>query len=149
MKRLFLLSLFFIALTGFKPSTNAFDSFVAQNKGKVILVDFWASWCAPCREELKNLPKFKSKFAGKDVVYAYISIDIDDDKWKKAIVDEGLQNDTHFLRYPTKKSQVLNGQSVKSIPRYMIINKKGELVNADAPSYGKALTKEINKYLEE
>ena len=149
MKRFFLLSLFFIVLTGFKPSTNPFDSFVAQNNGKVILVDFWASWCGPCRQEFKKLPKFKRKFEEKKVVYAYITMDIDADKWKKAIREEGLENDTHFLGSSIRQSQVLNGQSVQAIPRYMIINKKGELVNADAPRYGKALVKEINKYLEE
>ncbi len=135
MRNFIIASFLFLLTTGFTTKNNSFDDFVSQNKGKVILIDFWASWCKPCREELKKLPKFKKKFDGKEIVYAYISMDIDEAKWKEAMAAEGISDNFNLLIRDVKGTQVLKGQQVQAIPRYMIINKKGELVNANAPHY--------------
>lgn len=138
-----------LVLTAFGTESKSLDQVVKENKGKVILIDFWASWCKPCREELKKLPKFKKSFEGKNVVYLYVSLDIDEAKWKQAMEEEGISADYSLISTQAKGSQVLKGQSVQAIPRYMIIDKEGKLVNNNAPRLGKELRKELEKHLAE
>lgn len=149
MKKLFILPFLLFFLTGFTSEPKNLDQIAQENKGKVILVDFWASWCKPCREELKKLPKFKKSFEGKGVVYVYISLDIDEAKWKQAIEEEGISSAYNLISSQAKGSKILKGQTVQAIPRYMIIDKEGKLAEANAPRYGKDLKKLINKYLDE
>ncbi len=61
-------------------------------KGKVVLVDFWASWCLPCRKANKSLVKLYDKYKSKNFEIVGISIDTDKDKWLKAIKKDGLKN---------------------------------------------------------
>lgn len=149
MKKLFILPFLVFFLTGFTSKPNTLDQIAEENKGKVILIDFWASWCKPCREEMKKMPKFKKSFEGKNIVYVYVSLDIDEAKWKQAIEEEGISNAYNFIRSQVKGSKILKGQIVQAIPRYMIINKQGELINNNAPRPGKELRKELEKYLAE
>jgi len=50
--------------------------------GKVVLIDFWATWCGPCREALPHIQKIARKFDGQPLVVLSISLDSDEDKWK-------------------------------------------------------------------
>jgi peroxiredoxin len=55
-------------------------------QGKVVLLDFWATWCAPCREALPRIRNVARKFQGEPLVVLSVSVDIDQDKWKDFIV---------------------------------------------------------------
>ncbi|MFT5884174.1 MAG: thiol-disulfide isomerase/thioredoxin [Arcticibacterium sp.] len=101
-------------------------------KGKVIYVDFWASWCGPCRQEFPYSQKMHESLSQKEkenIVFLYISIDEDIEKWKQAVEKLGLgefgENGHSY--------EVAGKYGVSSIPRYMIIDKKGNLVNDKAP----------------
>lgn len=61
-----------------------------QYKGKVVVVDFWASWCAPCRMYLPTLKKIYEKFGPQGVEFLSISVDDKDDKWRKALEEEKI-----------------------------------------------------------
>jgi thiol-disulfide isomerase/thioredoxin len=54
-------------------------------QGKVVLIDFWATWCGPCREALPRVKKIAKNFAGQPLVVLSVSVDTDEDKWKEFV----------------------------------------------------------------
>jgi len=128
---------------------KSLEKLVAENRGKVILIDFWASWCKPCLSEMPASRKLKEKYKDKPVVFMYISIDESKSDWKKASEREGLHLEKYNLRNVVRDGQFAPFK-INSIPRYMLVDKKGKLVNvlADRPS-SSLLARDIDKYLAE
>ena len=114
---------------------------------QVVYLDFWASWCKPCRAEMPSARKLKQQFAGKEVVFLYVSIDESEDAWRKAVEEENLKGVLLFAEGP--RSEVAQAYNVKAIPNYFLINKDGTIgmSNPDRPS-GKNVAKQINQALE-
>ncbi len=59
-------------------------------KGKVVLIDFWATWCAPCREALPHMREIAKKFEGQPLVVLSVSLDADEKKWKDFVGKNGM-----------------------------------------------------------
>jgi thiol-disulfide isomerase/thioredoxin len=122
-----------------------------NNTGKFIFIDFWASWCKPCREEMIEEKKLISLYKDKNIVFVLFSIDSDIDDWKKASRQENFNTYSENYLFPNFNSSVLNKQlNLTSIPRYVLLNKKGEIINSDAlrPSDPK-LKELIDKHLKD
>jgi thiol-disulfide isomerase/thioredoxin len=102
--------------------------------GKVVYMDFWASWCSPCRYEMKNgSPKLHAKFKdNKDVVFLYISIDSKADAWRKAIDEDKIEG-IHLLSLGGNGSPVAKAFNINGIPHYVIIGKDGKIFDNNAP----------------
>ncbi len=116
-------------------------------KGKNIYIDFWATWCKPCIAEIPDLKKLEEKFKNKNIVFLSISLDSQKDieKWKNFISKKELEG-THLIVENAWESKVVKDYMIESIPRFILIDTEGNLVdiNAPRPSTGKS-SKAINR----
>ncbi len=110
------------------------EVYIDQFKGKVVYIDFWASWCGPCRQQFPFSKKLHDSMSKKEldkIVFLYISIDDNEATWKKAIEQNNLQG-VNAISRGGWSSEVCKFFNITSIPRYMILNKSGKVVEQDA-----------------
>lgn len=140
-----------VYLTTLNKEKITLSNLVSKNKGKVIFVDFWASWCAPCRYAMPFSRELREEYKGNEIVFIYISIDTDFEKWMNASDKEKLfdnRNNLLSINYPT--ADFYKKLQIQTIPRYLIYNKNGELVHKNAPSpESKEIREELNRLLSE
>ncbi|WP_164123344.1 MULTISPECIES: TlpA family protein disulfide reductase [Sphingobacterium] len=129
-------------LDGLKPGRIAYNfsyedhtgNIVSMSdlKGKVVLIDVWATWCGPCRAQFPHLKRLKEEFNGQDLVMVGISVDEpkNKDKWRQLIKHENLEGVQLFAKNGYEISQFYK---IKSIPRFILIDKEGKIINADTP----------------
>jgi len=96
-------------------------------KGKYLLIDFWASWCAPCRQENPNMVKLYKKYKDKDFTILGVSLDKDNDPWIKAIkMDKLIWTQVSDLKF--WDSPVAMIYNIKAIPYSILIDKEGKII---------------------
>ena len=129
MKNLLLSIVTLFCLTGSfvqGSSLEEFDKTVAELKGNVIYVDFWASWCVPCRKSFPWMNEIQAKY--KDKSFTILSINLDSDK---ALADKFLQEvKADFLVSYDPEGDVATRFKLKGMPSSFLINKKGDIVSA-------------------
>lgn len=108
-------------------------SFLSHQKGKIVFVDFWASWCAPCRKEMPSSAELCHYLKGRNIVFIYLSIDKVFQQWVSAMQEERLPKENSFLLLNFDDSELKKRFNIDGIPRYIIINKIGEVINDKAP----------------
>lgn len=114
------------------------EVYLSDFQGKVVYVDFWASWCGPCRRQFPHAKELKHSFSDKElknIVFLYISSDNTEKAWKNAIEKFEIEG-THVWSPNNIPTSAGRHYDVYSIPRYMLIDKNGEVVdyNAKRPS---------------
>jgi peroxiredoxin len=128
------------------PNVNGENISLKSLKGKVVILDFWASWCGPCRGTNAELVKLYKKYKAKGVEIYSVSIDEDIVAWKKAIKKQKITwlqvNDPGNW-----DSKTARAWGIEAIPATFIIDKKGIIRNGNLD--GKELIKEIDKLLAE
>ncbi len=112
------------------PMPNDKDLALSSLKGKVVLIDFWASWCGPCRKELPNVKRAYEKYKNKGFEILGVSLDKDRAAWLDAISSEGLTwpqvSDLKFWQ-----SEACQIYAVQSIPYTVLIDKEGKIIATD------------------
>jgi thiol-disulfide isomerase/thioredoxin len=94
---------------------------------KYVLIDFWASWCAPCREELPYIRELYKNYEKEGFEIISITQDKDLDAWKKAIIKEKINNWRHFSILENNES-IIKDYFVNGIPHKILIDKSGKII---------------------
>ncbi len=108
-----------------------FLDLMEANKGKLIYVDFWASHCVPCYVAMPYSKKLKSSYQDGEVVFLYISIDTEYDKWVRGMDKAQIKDYPLSFMVDRGKSNnlFLQTMSINEIPRYILFDKDGELIH--------------------
>lgn len=117
---------------------------LASYKGKYVLVDFWASWCGPCRMENPNVVAAYAKYKAKGFDILGVSLDNNKDKWEDAIRKDQLSW-THVSDLSGWESAVANLYGVKAIPANYLLDKDGKIIAKNLR--GEDLVKKLNEVL--
>ncbi|MBR4434453.1 MAG: TlpA family protein disulfide reductase, partial [Bacteroidaceae bacterium] len=123
--------------------TSKLSDFVKQNK--VTLVDFWASWCGPCRQKMPNVKAAYEKFGAKGFGIVGVSLDRDEESWKKGVADLGMAwPQLSDLKYWDCAGADLYG--VRAIPATVLINQEGTIIARNLR--GEALAEKLEEVLQ-
>lgn len=103
------------------------------NSSKYYYIDFWATWCRPCIEELPFAEELQKKYSINGIGFIYISIDENFESYYSKMIEKPIIPKSSFLLTDLDKSEFTKKIKLMSIPRYIIVNDKGYIINSDAP----------------
>lgn len=114
-------------------------------KGKLVLIDFWASWCGPCRKENPNVVKLYNKYKDKGFTIYSVSLDTDRASWVSAIEQDGLVWPNHVSDLLGWKSHLVKMYKIQGIPHTVLVGKDGNIIAEGLR--GEALEKKVAEIL--
>tara|TARA_B110000238_G_scaffold52256_1_gene57036 strand:+ start:5492 stop:6526 length:1035 start_codon:yes stop_codon:yes gene_type:complete len=120
---------------------NGSKSSLSDFRGKFVYIDVWATWCGPCKAEIPSLKKLESQYKTKNI--EFISISVDDARrsgsmekahtaWKTMVKDKQLTG-TQLFTGNGWKTDFIQDFKINAIPRFLLIDPKGDIIDADAP----------------
>ena len=99
-------------------------------KDKYIFVDFWASWCGPCRDEMPNVVNAYNKYKNKGFEIVGVSLDKDEDKWIQGVKDLNMTW-PQMSDLKLWESEVVGLYAIQSIPHTVLLDKEGKIIAKD------------------
>ena len=114
-------------------------------RGNVVLVDFWASWCGPCRRENPNVVRAYQEFNAEGFEVFSVSLDQNADRWKAAIAQDGLNWPNHVCDLKGWQNEAARAYGVSSIPHALLVDQNGTI--AATHLRGPALAAKLNELL--
>ncbi len=127
------------------PTLTGETKKLSSLRGKVVLLDFWASWCGPCRKENPNIVAVYNKYASKGFDVFSVSLDENKTAWEAAIKKDGLLWKNHVSDLGGWRSSVVPLYEIESIPFPLLIDKEGKIVAMGESLRGSGLESELKK----
>lgn len=110
--------------------------------GKVVYLDFWASWCGPCMREMPHAKELKKRLEGQDdIVYLYVSVDTDEAAWRKTVEEHDIQG-VH-LNVAGFDHEVPSVYNLKGVPTFYLIGRDGMIYDNRPPRPSNKLIDEM------
>jgi thiol-disulfide isomerase/thioredoxin len=110
------------------PGTDGKEKSLSALKGKVVLVDFWASWCRPCRAENPNVVRLYGKYNKKGFEVFSVSLDKEKSSWEAAITHDGLIWPNHVSDLMQWQSVVVKQFGIQGIPYTILVGRDGNII---------------------
>lgn len=104
---------------------STFKEVIHQYKGKKVLIDVWASWCADCIKGLPTVRKLQREFP--EVVFLFLSVDKNKNSWKKGIQRFKIKGEHYILPKGMSDGDFVNFINLSWIPRYMVVDETGTI----------------------
>ncbi len=127
------------------PSPDGKIIKLSSLKGKVVLLDFWASWCGPCRKANPNVVKLYEKYKNQGFTVYSVSLDQSKQKWQQAITKDGLSWENHVSDLKFWYSKAAEDYGIEAIPATFLIGKDGVILDTDL--HGNSLETAVKKAL--
>lgn len=132
-----------VPLTKLDGEKIPFSQMLKDNKGKKIMIDYWASWCRDCIGGLPKVKDLQNITKDLNVVYVFLSIDREEDKWKAAIDKFNIKGE-HYWIEAGWKNPLSNYVGLDWIPRYILLDEEGKValpkaIQANDPKLLKAI----------
>lgn len=120
----------FVDIKGTTPDGKELSLSDYAGKGKYVLVDFWASWCPPCRKDMPNVVKAYNKYKNKGFEIVGVSLDDDKTAWEKGIKDLNITW-PQVSDLKGWKTELGAAYAVNSIPHTLLLDKEGKIIAKD------------------
>ena len=116
------------------PDSSGKNISLESLKGKLVYVDVWATWCGPCKAQIPFLKQLEEKYREEDIAFVSLSIDQlkNISKWKDMIVDKELEG-IQIIADKAWRSKFVTDYVIEGIPRFILIDKDGNLMDPMAP----------------
>jgi thiol-disulfide isomerase/thioredoxin len=115
-------------------------------RGKYVLIDFWASWCNPCRMENPNVVRVYNAYKDKGFDIFSVSLDTEKDRWKKAITADNLSWENHVSDLKGWQSDVVSQFQFNGIPHTLLLDPEGKIIATNLR--GPALEQKLKEVLD-
>lgn len=147
-KFLTFISFSMFSIIGSADTLSDFEAQVASHKGKVVYVDFWASWCVPCKKSFPWMNNIQQQYADQNFTVLSVNLDAKTSFAKEFLVE----TPANFPIFYDPKGKVAKAFKLKGMPSSFIINKAGKIVSSHVgfnEEKQKAYQAEIEKLLME
>ena len=122
------------ALADMSDGEKIFRKIIEPNKGKIILLDVWGTWCSPCKQRLSHSQEEYERLKDFDIVYLYLANNSSDESWKNVIKEYRVEGDNvvHYNLPKAQQTAIEHYLGVTYFPTYKLIDRNGTILNVNA-----------------